>query len=151
MGGVLAELLVAEGCQVALVTPAALISAWSEYTLEQERIEKRLAHLGVEVFRQQTLEAILDGGARLASTITGKPSELEFQAVVLVTERLPQDELYQALRPALAQGKLDSLRVIGDAEAPGIIAQAVFSGHLAARQFDEEEVDGTPFLIERVR
>jgi len=34
-------------------------------------------------------------------------------------------------------GKLKSLRLIGDAEAPNIIAQAVFSGHLAAREFDE--------------
>jgi dimethylamine/trimethylamine dehydrogenase len=45
---------------------------------------------------------------------------------------------------------LKSLRLIGDAEAPNIIAQAVFSGHLAAREFDEEPVDGTPFKIERV-
>jgi dimethylamine/trimethylamine dehydrogenase len=151
MGGVLAELLVEHGCQVSLVTPAALVSAWTEYTLEQERIEKRLAHLGVSVIRQHSLEAIWEGGARLASTITGAAGEMECQAVVLATERKPQDELFQALKPALAQGRLDSLRLIGDAEAPNIIAQAVFAGHLAARQFDEEEADGTPFRIERVR
>jgi len=47
--------------------------------------------------------------------------------------------LYQALRPALTAGRLRSLRLIGDAEAPNIIAQAVFAGHLAAREFEEEE------------
>jgi dimethylamine/trimethylamine dehydrogenase len=42
------------------------------------------------------------------------------------------------------------LRVIGDAEAPNIIAQAVFSGHLAAREFEEEKMEGTPFKVERM-
>ena len=41
------------------------------------------------------------------------------------------------------------MRIIGDAEAPNIIAQAVFAGHLAAREFDEEKVEGTPFKVER--
>ena len=53
-------------------------------------------------------------------------------------------------KPALIEGKLNSLRVIGDAEAPNIIAQAVFSGHLAAREFEEEKVEGTPFKVERI-
>jgi len=60
------------------------------------------------------------------------------------------DDLYRELQPALADGQLRSLRVVGDAEAPGLIAQAVFSGHLAAREFGEPPVDGTPFAIERV-
>jgi dimethylamine/trimethylamine dehydrogenase len=68
---------------------------------------------------------------------------------VLVTDRISNDSLYYELQPALAEGKLQSLRLIGDAEAPNIIAQAVFSGHLAAREFDEEPVEGTPFKIER--
>ena len=43
-----------------------------------------------------------------------------------------------------------NLDVIGDAEAPNIIAQAVFSGHLAAREFEENIVGDTPFKIERI-
>jgi dimethylamine/trimethylamine dehydrogenase len=49
--------------------------------------------------------------------------------------------------PALAPR---SMGVIGDAEAPNLIAQAVFSGHLAAREFDEPSVEGTPFKVERI-
>jgi hypothetical protein len=45
--------------------------------------------------------------------------------------------------------KAEFLYLTGDAEAPNIIAQAVFSGHLAAREFDEDEMDGTQFKIER--
>ena len=44
---------------------------------------------------------------------------------------------------------MTSLRVIGDAEAPHIIAQAVYSGYLAAVEFDEELVEGVPFRVER--
>jgi dimethylamine/trimethylamine dehydrogenase len=59
--------------------------------------------------------------------------------------------LYHELRPALSEGTLKSLRLIGDAEAPNIIAQAVFSGHLAAREFDEQvDPNETPFKVERV-
>jgi dimethylamine/trimethylamine dehydrogenase len=69
----------------------------------------------------------------------------------MVTDRISNDGLYLELKPALAEGKLESLRLIGDAEAPNIIAQAVFSGHLAAREFDEEiDRDRTPFRVERV-
>jgi dimethylamine/trimethylamine dehydrogenase len=42
------------------------------------------------------------------------------------------------------------MRLIGDAEAPNIIAQAVFSGHLAAREFEEDKKKGTPFKVERM-
>ncbi len=71
--------------------------------------------------------------------------------VVLVSDRISNDSLYYELKPALEEGKLNSLRVIGDAEAPNIIAQAVFSGHLAAREFEEEKVEGTPFKVERMK
>lgn len=43
--------------------------------------------------------------------------------------------------------QLESLRLIGDAEAPATIAQVVFAGHLAAREFDERiDLDKIPFL-----
>jgi dimethylamine/trimethylamine dehydrogenase len=150
MGGALAEWLARRGCEVTLATPAPLISAWTEYTLEQERIQKRLMDLGVRFYTQHVPGAIHQDAVTLAHTISGAELDIPCDAVVLVTDRLPNDALYQALRPALAEGKLSSLRVIGDAEAPNIIAQAVFSGHLAAREFDEPPIDGTPFRVERI-
>jgi dimethylamine/trimethylamine dehydrogenase len=150
MGGVLAELLVRQGCEVTLVTTAPLVSDWTQYTLEQERTQKHLMDLGVSLHMQHTLEAIRPDAATLAHVVSGEEFDIPCDAVVLVTDRLPDDALYQALRPALAEGELSSLRVIGDAEAPNIIAQAVFSGHLAAREFDEPPPEGTPFRVERV-
>jgi dimethylamine/trimethylamine dehydrogenase len=107
--------------------------------------------LGVHLIKQHSLEAIRPNAASLACTIPGKSLELPCEAVVLVTERLPQDALYLELKDALAEGKLTSMRVIGDAEAPSIIAHAVYAGCLAAREFDERSAESTPFRIERVR
>ena len=150
MGGVLAELLAEQGCQVSLVTPAPLVSYWSQFTLEQERIQQKLMRLGVRLYPQHVLSEIEDDCVSLVNTISGGGMELERDGVVLVSDRISNDSLYYALKSELEEGKINSLRVIGDAEAPNIIAQAVFSGHLAAREFDEEKVDGTPFKVERI-
>jgi dimethylamine/trimethylamine dehydrogenase len=149
MGGVLAELLAERGCQVSLVTPAPLISYWSQFTLEQERIQQKLMRLGVKLFPQHILSEIENDCVSLVNTISGEETELGRDGVVLVSDRISNDSIYYELRPALAEGKISSLRVIGDAEAPNIIAQAVFSGHLAAREFEEYKVEGTPFKVER--
>ncbi len=150
MGGVLAELLVQHGCGVTLVTPAPLVSYWTQFTLEQGRVQQSLMHRGVTLHVQHVLASIETGSAILTSTITGAPIEVDCDAAVLVTDRISNDGLYYELKPALEDGRLRSLRLIGDAEAPNIIAQAVFSGHLAAREFDQPAVGGTPFKIERV-
>ena len=150
LGGVLAELLVTTGCEVTLATPAALVSAWTQYTLEQERIHKRLLKLGVQLKTQTVLTAIGAGLVSLAHSTSERKEDIACDAMLLVTDRLPNDALYQDLKPALADGRLQSLRVIGDAEAPHIIAQAVYAGHLTAREFDEDRSDGTPFRMERV-
>ncbi|HSO13792.1 MAG TPA: FAD-dependent oxidoreductase [Anaerolineales bacterium] len=163
MGGVLAELLATNGCNVSLVTPAPMVSYWSQFTLEQERIQAGLMRLGVKLYTQNILSEIQKDSVRLSNVISGDEIELPRDGVVLVSDRKPNDELYQALRASSAGLDMDEkstrptrpsaqrgLRIIGDAEAPNIIAQAVFAGHLAAREFDEEKVEGTPFKVERI-
>ena len=150
MGSVLTELLTQNGCDVTLVTPAPLVSYWTQFTLEQEKIQTRLMKLGVKLYTQTLLSDIQPDTVTLTHSLTGETSILPHEAIVLVADRISNDSLYYELQPALAEGKLQSLRLIGDAEAPNIIAQAVFSGHLAAREFDEEPMEGAPFKIERV-
>ncbi|NTU81258.1 MAG: NADH:flavin oxidoreductase, partial [Chloroflexales bacterium] len=149
MGGVLAELLAGQGRAVTLVTAAPMASYWSQFTLEQERIQRRLAELHVALCTRATLGAIGPGVVTLVSTITGRVSEAPCDAVVLVTDRLPRGTLAADLAPAREAGRVRTLRVIGDADAPNIIAQAVFAGHLAAQAFDEPSGDGPPFRVER--
>jgi dimethylamine/trimethylamine dehydrogenase len=175
MGGVLAELLAEQGFQVTLVTPAPMISYWSQFTLEQERIQHKLMKLGVKLYPQTVVNEIENDCVRLSNTISAEGIVLPRDGVVLVSDRIPNDSLYlalklsvilphlpastalrsahyspDALREREGERGIHSLRIIGDAEAPNIIAQAVFSGHLAAREFDEEKVEGTPFKVERM-
>ena len=90
--------------------------------------------------------------ATVTNTISSAETTLPCDAIVMVTDRIPNDSLHHELKPALAEGRLKSLRLIGDAEAPNIIAQAVFAGHLAAREFDEiPDPDITPFKVERTK
>ena len=150
MGGVLAELLAQNGCEVTLVTPAPSISYWTHFTLEQERILKRLHKLNVTLLAEHIIASHTPTTATVTNIITSAQSTLACDAIVMVTDRIPNDALYHELKPALAEGKIKSLRIIGDAEAPNIIAQAIFSGHLAAREFDELiDPDVTPFKVER--
>ena len=128
------------------MTPVPLVSIYAENTLEQYKIESRLREHGVTMKPHTTLDRVGDGGVTLSYALTGRQGELACDAVVLVTDRLPNDALYQALR---ARNDLHSLRVIGDAEAPNIIERAVFAGHLAAREFGEQPAVETPFRVER--
>jgi dimethylamine/trimethylamine dehydrogenase len=149
MGGVLAELLARRGCAVTLATPAPMISYWSQFTLEQERILRRLRELEVMCVTHTQLDQIQHDAAVLRDTVNGRTNLTFCDAIVLVTDRIPRDTLAAELQPAFADGRLHSLRVIGDAAAPGIIAQAVFTGHQAAREFGTVPGDAVPFLIER--
>lgn len=150
MGGVLAELLAQNNCEVTLVTPAPTISYWTQFTLEQERVIKRLLDLNVTLLANHTIASHTQVTATVTNNITSIETTLECEAIVMVTDRNPNDALYHELKPSLAGGKIKSLRLIGDAEAPNIIAQAVFSGHLAAREFEEIiDLDVTPFKVER--
>ncbi len=150
LGSVIAEQLMQLGCRVTIATPAPLIAWWTQYTLEQKHIQQRMIQSGIRILTGQILQRIQPGAVRLFDTTTNQESEIRTDGVVLLTDRLPNDDLYQALKPALNRGKLASLRVIGDAEAPHIIAQAIFSGHQAAREFNQVPKDDPPFLIERV-
>jgi dimethylamine/trimethylamine dehydrogenase len=109
-----------------------------------------LMRLGVKLYPQHILSEIEDDCVTLTNTISAETMELPRHGVVLVSDRVSNDSMYYELKPALAEGKIQSLRVIGDAEAPNIIAQAVFSGHLAAREFEEERTEATPFKRERI-
>jgi len=150
VGGLLAELLARRGHKVVLVTPAPLASYWTQYTLEQERIEFRLRGLGVRIRTRETIAAIGPDHVVTTSVLDSAPTTLDRDHVVLVGDRAPVTDLHEELLPALSDGRLDSLRLVGDADAPGLIAHAVFAGHLAAREFgDEIDPDVVPFRRER--
>jgi dimethylamine/trimethylamine dehydrogenase len=152
MGGVLAELLVHQGCAVTLVTPSGYVSDWTNNTLEQGRIQKRLIELGVEVQTSRAVAGIAADYVTTECAYTARPEELGTDAVVLVTARTPNDVLWQTLTAREAEWQpfgIRSVRVIGDAQSPAPIAWATYAGHRYARELDEpDRGDTVPFRRE---
>jgi dimethylamine/trimethylamine dehydrogenase len=145
MGAVIAERLCAEGLPVTLVTPEDKVAAWGSYTAEQIRTQRRLLELGVGIVTAHGLTAFDGGEAVLACAYTGREQRITADAVVMVTARRPNDDLYHALR-----GRVESLRRIGDCDAPAIIAAAVYAGHRYARELDAPEQDFADVPHDRV-
>jgi dimethylamine/trimethylamine dehydrogenase len=142
MGGVLAELLAREGRAVTLVTPGARVSEWTVNTMEQDRIQRRLLELGVEVIVSQTLVGVGPGAARIACVYTERERELPADDVVLVTARDPRDGLSTELLDASdrwADAGISTVRAVGDAWAPATIAAAVWDGRRYAEQLEQED------------
>ena len=154
MGGVLAEKLRIEGHEVSLVTPAPDISNWTHNTMEQRRIQKKLLQIGIKLFPQHNLNSVQKGVVELTCVFTDNKTHLDCDSLVLVTERIPNDEIYQNLQNEISEFpklRIKTFQRIGDCLAPGIIANAVHSGHLAAREFENVNTEEVPFLRERVK
>jgi dimethylamine/trimethylamine dehydrogenase len=143
IGGVIAEKLRGDGLEVTLVTPANEVSTWTIYTDEQHRIQERILTLGIHLKTGASLSEIQSGGVIAECIYTGRKEEIPASAVVLVTSRVPQDDLYYSLRDEI------DIERIGDCLAPGTIATAVYSGHRYARGMDAVAPVGMPFLRER--
>jgi dimethylamine/trimethylamine dehydrogenase len=103
-----------------------------------------LHELGVELVVGHVIDEISPGEARghlgkhAPTTVAWKTD-----AVVLVTQRIPNNELYRALaaEPArLAEAGIDELYRVGDCIAPRPqVADAIFDGHRLAREIDSED------------
>lgn len=145
MGAVIAEKLALAGNDVTLITPAADISSFTINTLENIRTAKRLHERGVRMVTHMALAGTRDSQALFADARTGAMAHREADALVLVTARLPRNELFEALSARLDEGNAGRLRRvsrIGDCEAPAAIYAAVYSGHRFAQEFES----GDPML-----
>jgi dimethylamine/trimethylamine dehydrogenase len=142
VGGALAELLASEGKSVTLVTPANLVSEWTVNTMEQPRIHKRLVEAGVELATAHDLARVAGGEAHLEDTFTERTHAVPIDSLVLVTARLPNDQLAREL----------GVTAVGDALAPGTIASAVWDGRRYAEELDTPpRGDDLPFKREVVK
>ena len=149
MGGVLAEVLAASGRSVTLVTPEARVSQWTEATMEQHRIQRRVLEAGVRVMTTTTLVGAGVDGARVACIYTEREQELDCDALLLVTARLPEDGLVAELEADHGP----TVRAVGDALSPGTIAAAVWDGRRYAEELDDPDAqdrDRVPFRREVV-
>ncbi|MCA0432996.1 MAG: FAD-dependent oxidoreductase [Proteobacteria bacterium] len=132
----IAELLAKEGHDVTFVSSEGVVAPFTGYTFEQARIQAALIEAGVKVIVSKSVSGLVKGGVELSCVYSGRTEELACEGFVAVTSREPATALWDELREALGL----TVERIGDCKAPGIIAQAVYDGHRAARAFGEPEV-----------
>ena len=143
MGGVLAELLVQAGATVTLVTPAAYVSEWTNNTLEQASIHKRLVELGVNIVLNRGVTSIASDHLVSNCVFSDHATELQADAVVMVASRIGKDSVWAALKSRESEwldAGIRSVKVFGDAQAPGPIAWATYAGHRYARELDMPDI-----------
>jgi dimethylamine/trimethylamine dehydrogenase len=90
-------------------------------------------------------EAIGAGEVSLGCTWTGAITTLPADAVVMVTSRSPHDGLYHDLMARQAEWQAAGIRtvkLIGDAAAPGPIAWATYAGRRFAEELDTPDDRG---------
>lgn len=153
MGPVLAEKLQQVGSDVTLVTPSGYVSEWGKYTEEHDRTQSRILELGINILTGKVVSGFQDGSAEITCIYTGKCTRLPAAALVTVTARKANDDLYRQLTGQavnLKENGITSVTRIGDCLAPGIIAAAIYSGHLAARELDLPQQKALTYYRERV-
>lgn len=152
MGGVLAELLRKDGCEVTIITPSAYLSDWTVNTLEQHAIHRKLAEIGVEIVLNRGVVEIAAGHVVSSCTYTDTLAEYGCDAVVMVSSKIETNQVYLDLKAReadWADAGIRSVKIIGDANAPGPIAWATYAGHRYARELDGEDPgDALPFRRE---
>jgi len=152
MGGVVAELLIEQGCAVTLITPAAYVSEWSNNTLEQPAIHARLVELGVKIVLNRSVSKIEQGQVISGCVFSGQSDSVPADSIVMVASRAGNDSLWQELAAREDEWEangIKSIKLIGDAQSPAPIAWATYAGHRYARELDMPDIgDALPFRRE---
>jgi len=141
IASLLAEVLVDAEHEVVFVTPAPVVSPWSENTLEQARIQRRLMEKKVKIVPLHDLADMAPDRLTLSCVYSGELREIGCGTLVSVTARLPNDQLWSDLvarQDQWADAGIRTVKRIGDCHAPSLIAMAVQSGHAYARHAELE-------------
>ncbi len=134
-GPILALHLRKLGCEVTMVTPQGRISQWSAYTNEQNENMVALISEGVEIITNHIVKKVDGTQVTLDCVFSGNSIHIETDMMLPVTRRVPDIKLYQdllSLPEVYTQVHFPTMERVGDCEAPGLIAAAVYSGYRAA-------------------
>ncbi len=134
MACVLALALRQRGNLVTLATSAYRPAAWCTHTAEFLASNAALAEADVEIVTHHRLDAVTPDDASLTCLYTGMSHNVDVDWVMPVTNRKAVGGLHDALAAHPGDGTAPpfSLYRIGDCDAPGTIAAAVYSGYRVA-------------------
>jgi len=144
MANALAADLAGKGHKVHLVTPMPTLAGWMAMTLEQPRVIAEMLEVGVTMHVNATASAFDSDTLTLHRTDTGQDiAPIKADTLLSVTLRSPNTAVSHALSTLGT-----AHRTIGDAEVPGTIQAAVYSGHRHAREVLNANAQ-VPFKRER--
>lgn len=142
MATTLAEKLANEGKKITFVTSLESIAPVTVATEEAHEITRRLMELGVELVDSHAVSEIQPGCVTGFSMFdSSRQVEWEADGVVLVTQRISNDELYRELEgqdDRLTTEGIAGLYRIGDCVVPRMIGESIFDGHRLAREIDTD-------------
>ena len=125
-----------------------MLAAWTDFTLDQPKIVKKLASLGVDWRVNEEFETFGDSKVHFACTYTGERKvSLAFDSFIFVGARLPNNSLATELKAHMLE---DKFTVIGDALVPGLIQAAVYSGHRMALVMNGEDLSQAEFRRDKI-
>ena len=135
------------------------LANYMHFTLEYPNMMRRMHELHIKEIhnafssrhREGPSRGVRHLGRRLQAHLSRRAAMLprdanksqrwvEFDSLVLVTGRHSNDSLYRELKARQASGHKNGVKdvyLIGDAEAPRLIADATFTGHRLAREIEE--------------
>ncbi|MEO6118024.1 MAG: FAD-dependent oxidoreductase [Methylotenera sp.] len=153
----LAEKLATDGHEVTVIS-GVHFAAYMHFTLEYPNMMRRLHELHVEELgdhfcsriepgRLEIYNVWGDGSKRTYRGPGVSPRDantshrwLEFDSLILVTGRHSENKLWNELKAReaeWAENDIKGIYLVGDAEAPRLIADATFTGHRVAREIEE--------------
>lgn len=153
----LAEKLASAGHEVTIVSGVHLAN-YMHFTLEYPNMMRRLHELHVEEIGDHFCSKIEKGrlevyniwgdgskrsyrGPGVAPRDANKTHRwIEFDTLILVTGRHSENQLFNDLKAREGEWAANGIKdvyLIGDAEAPRLIADATFTGHRLAREIEE--------------
>lgn len=108
--------------------------------------------MGVTIVLNRGVTEIGKGHVMSNCVYTDVTVEYGCDAVVIVASRLETNQVFNNLKSReseWADAGIKSVKIIGDANAPGPIAWATYAGHRYARELDEDDIgDALPFRRE---
>ena len=112
------------GQQVCLLTPESKVSLWTQFTLEQEKIQSRLLDLDVEIVVSHAITGLEANKAHVKSDLRQR-SELNFDSIIMVTSRNGDNALYRELQEF--EDRFKTLRALGRlrADNPSVRRHAI--------------------------
>lgn len=168
----MAEMVADQGKDVQLVTSLGGVAPYTEFTLESPNLHRMMYEKGIHETTFHWVEKIEEGMATLfylfrdgyqrdsGPTLGKMPRregtdvvKMEFDTLIACAGRVPNDKLFRELKARKsewAENEIEGIYAAGDCYAPALLADAIFSAHRIAREFESTNPQhAQPWVRER--